>query len=359
MEKKIGLFIRSLHKGGAEKQSVLLAKYLQNFFPSYLIVFYPEGDFLNLAKKDNINLILLSKKGILKTFQFYKFLRKNNIYILFCFLPLNNIIGGFIGRLAGVQRIFGGIRGSKIKESKVKMNLQKFVCNHISEKFISNSMSAKKTYSDFGYNSNKIIEIPNAIEVNYSFIDKIVHKEIRILSVGRFTEEKDYFTAIKAIYFLLRINKKSNYKFSYKIIGYGDLKKSILFFIDKHNLAKYIEIIDGNKIDDITPFLRESDIFLNTSIYEGMSNAVMEAMSFSLPIVATKAGDTSELVIDGFNGFLCKIQDCKDIASKLKILINNFDLRKLMSFNSYKHILDNFSLDKIGKYYLDLINSNS
>jgi len=219
-------------------------------------------------------------------------------------------------------------------------------------------MSAKKTYSNFGYNSNKIIEIPNAIDINRPFINKTDHKEIRILSVGRFTKEKDYFTAIKAIYFLLKINKKSNYKFSYKIIGYGDLKKSILFFIDKHNLAKYIEIIDGNKIDDITPFLRESDIFLNTSIYEGMSNAVMEAMSFSLPIVATKAGDTSELVIDGFNGFLCKIQDCKDIASKLKILINNFDLRKLMSFNSHKHILNNFSLDKIGKYYLDLINSS-
>lgn len=359
MGEKIGLFIRSLHKGGAEKQSVLLTKYLQNFFPSYLIVFYPEGDFLNLAKKNNINLILLSKKGISKIFQLHKLLRKNDINILFCFLPLNNIIGGFIGRLAGVQRIFGGIRGSKIKDSKFKMILQKFVCNHVSEKFISNSMSAKKTYSNFGYNNNKIIGIPNAIDVNYPFINKIDHKEIRILSVGRFTEEKDHFTAIKAIYFLQRINKKSNYKFFYKIIGYGNLKKSIALLVNKYNLAKYIEIIDGNKIDDISPFLKESDIFLNTSIYEGMSNAVMEAMSFSLPIVATKAGDTSKLVVDGFNGFLCEIQDYRDIASKLNILINNFDLRKLMSFNSYKHILDNFSLDKIGKYYLDLINSNS
>jgi len=359
MGKKIGLFIRSLQKGGAEKQSVLLTKYLQNFFPSYLIVFYPEGDFLNLAKKNNINLILLYKKGISKIFQLYKILRKKDINILFCFLPLNNIIGGFVGRIAGVQRIFGGIRGSKIKESKVKMILQKFVCNHISEKFISNSMLAKKTYSDFGYNKNKILVIPNAIDINYSFIDKIDHKEIKILSVGRFTKEKDYFTAIKAIYILKKINKKSNYKFFYKIIGYGNLKKSIVFLINKYNLDKYIEIIDGNRIDDISHFLKESDIFLNTSIYEGMSNAIMEAMSFSLPIVATKAGDISKLVIDGFNGLLCNIQDYRDIASKLNILINNFELRKLMSLNSYKHILNNFSLDKIGKYYLDLINSNS
>lgn len=358
MENKIGLFIRSLHKGGAEKQSILLTKYLQTFFPTYLIVFHPEGGFLNLAKKNEINLILLNKKGILKIFQFHKFLKKNNINIIFCFLPLNNIIGGFVGRFAGVQRIFGGIRGSKIKDSKVKMNLQKFVCNHISEKFISNSMLAKKTYSDFGYNNNKIIVIPNAIDINCPFINKTNHEEIRILSVGRFTEQKDYFTALKAIYLLQRINNKSNYKFFYKIIGYGDLKKSILFFVDKYNLAKYIEIIDGNKIDDISPFLKESDIFLNTSCYEGMPNAIMEAMSFFLPIVATKAGDTSKLVIDGFNGFLCKIQDYRDIASKLNLLINNYNLRKLMSFNSYKHILNNFPLDKIGKYYLDLIYSN-
>ena len=66
-----------------------------------------------------------------------------------------------------------------------------------------------------------------------------------------------------------------------------------------------------------------ADLFLTTSIYEGMSNSVMEAMSFSLPIIATNAGDMKYLIEDNYNGFICPYKEPNIISNKLVELIND------------------------------------
>ncbi|NJK98226.1 MAG: glycosyltransferase family 4 protein [Bacteroidales bacterium] len=75
----------------------------------------------------------------------------------------------------------------------------------------------------------------------------------------------------------------------------------------------------------------KSMYLFNTSIEEGLSNSIMEAMSFGLPIVATSAGDSEYLVKDNFNGYICKAGDSSDLAEKLYRLISDEDLRNQFS----------------------------
>lgn len=132
----ICLFIRSLLRGGAEKQSILLAAYLRRFFDVHLVVLHPSTELLAFARDRSVNVIQLRGPLLLRIGKFYLFLKRKHIDTLFCYLPSNNIIGGLVGKAAGVKMIFGGLRGAKQKESRTKMALQKFVCNHISDVFI-------------------------------------------------------------------------------------------------------------------------------------------------------------------------------------------------------------------------------
>ncbi|OQY75361.1 MAG: hypothetical protein B6D44_02130 [Ignavibacteriales bacterium UTCHB2] len=350
LKKTVAIFINSLNKGGAERQAILLHNYLSQHFNAYLIIYNnlnPENHQI-LSDK---NVIFLKGNTIPKIFQFYKFLKGNRITHLFNFLPLNNIAGIIIGKLAGVRYLYGGIRSEKYK-SKFKMIIMKLLCNYVSSGFISNSYAAYKSYTRYGFNQQKLMVIQNAIDPVSIF--NCPHPKIRILSVGRFIEEKDYFTSITALNLILKNKPELRSHISYNIIGYGKLEDKI---------KRSIEL---NKLDDITIFVNDgfigesyqnSDIFLNTSKYEGMPNVIMEAMNNSLPMVATDAGDTKYLVRDNFNGFLCPIGNAEYISEKLITLINDNNLCKQMGVNSLKIIEENFRPDKVFTAYKDLIDN--
>ena len=347
----IAIFIRSLSKGGAEKQAILLTEYLSQFYQTYLIV-YCKTTFDNHAVSPNLNIIYLEGNLFNKVFSLYKFFRAHKITHLFNYLPVNNVFGIIIGKLAGVKYMYGGIRGTKYK-GRIKMILNKFLCNYFSTGFISNSYAAEESYSKYGLKKNKILVIHNAIKKISA--KRCLHSNLIVLSVGRFTEQKDYFTAIDAIS-LLEVNyPQVKGKFLYKIIGYGKLKNEILEYIVAENLQDIIELRTDGKIGDS---YNTSDILLNTSVHEGMPNVVMEAMNNGLPIIGTDSGDTKYLISDSKNGYLCPVRNSSYISGKLKELILNDSLRLKMGNWSKKIIDENFRPNKVYKVYVELIENN-
>ena len=349
---KVALFIRSLTKGGAEKQSILTTEYLSHFYKTYLIV-YNRSTSANHVSNTDLNITFLEGNLFRKVFEFYKVLKENKISHLINYLPINNVLGIVIGKIAGVKYLYGGIRGVKHK-IKYKMILQKFVCNHLSTAFISNSHAAAEAYSNYGLDKKKIQVIHNAIEeVNFK---KIPHTKLTILSVGRFIEEKDYFTAIKAVGYLLNSYPELREKIIYKIIGYGKLEDAIKEFVNAEGLQDVFQINSDGIIGDC---YASSDIFLNTSIYEGMPNTVMEAMNHGLPIIATVAGDIKYLIKGSLNGYLCPIKDYKYIADKLHNVLSDNSLQTEMGRNSLKIIENNFRPGKVFSAYRYLIEGKS
>jgi glycosyltransferase involved in cell wall biosynthesis len=111
------------------------------------------------------------------------------------------------------------------------------------------------------------------------------------------------------------------------------------------NLGNNVKVLISP--EDIHGILLKGDIYLSTSLFEGLSNSVMEAMSAGLPIVATDVGDTKYLVRDSYNGFLVPRKDIDLITSKLQELIDSGEKRKEFGENSYSMIKKEFSEGKM------------
>ena len=97
----------------------------------------------------------------------------------------------------------------------------------------------------------------------------------------------------------------------------------------------------------------KSQVFLLTSRFEGMPNALMEAMACGVPSISTDCDmGPAELISDGENGYLVPVDDVDAITQKLELLIDDERLRKQISNNSRK-IVEEHSVQKIYREYLD------
>ena len=107
----------------------------------------------------------------------------------------------------------------------------------------------------------------------------------------------------------------------------------------KHNCFSYLGELSQHETRRL---MNASDIFLNTSISEGMSGAILEAMAESLPVIATCNSGNAALVDNNENGFLVKLNDQEDLIEKLLRLISDKELRNNMGAKGR---------DKVEKYY--------
>ncbi len=345
------IYTRSLLHGGAEKQSLLLAEELQKTQHTLLIVHThdDERSFLDFSRVKNV--IFLRGSGLNKLFCLFKVLKKYAVINLICFLPVNNIYGTIAGKLAGVRNILCGIRGSKYK-GWLRTSVLRFICNQMKVVFISNNYLSKDVYCALGFNERQISVVHNAIVVpdsNYK-IDRSIagHDFYNLLSVGRFVMEKDFVMLLQAVHMLVHTLTLTNIHL--KLVGYGPLEGMLALKIKELDLSSYVDMYDGRTIDLHGVYL-SSDLYLQSSISEGMPNTVMEAMSYKMPIVATDAGDTKYLVSVG-NGVLVKAGDFKGTAMGIRNIISDETAYKKMSNQSFNKISKGFSVKRMSQEYM-------
>ena len=101
--------------------------------------------------------------------------------------------------------------------------------------------------------------------------------------------------------------------------------------------------------------LGEHDIYLSTSIQEGTSNSILEAMNAGLPIVATDVGDNAHMVQHERNGFIAPVKDVAALSMYVGRLIGSKELRIEFGVQSQKRIEEEYSLEQICNAYIELI----
>jgi glycosyltransferase involved in cell wall biosynthesis len=358
VQKNIAIIIPTLQIGGAEKQSIYLAKVLCKNHNINFIVLYGnmiEKKYLKIIEKERIHLIPLYGSYVNRAYKLYMVLKKSKTEYIFSYLASGNFFNGLFGSLAGVQNRIGGIRSSEL--SKKKIYFERFFHNYLLTKTISNSYSAVKGLSKQGFKKDKFSIVHNAFVNEEPLNIRDNNNCINILSVARFVPQKDYFTALKAVLLLKEQLDDSKIEFKYYLIGYGILENQIRTWIEELNIEDKVNLII--KPDNLFQYFKEADIFLSTSLFEGISNSVMEAMSYSLPIIATPAGDMEYLVKEDINGFICAKKNPVEISIKLEKLIIDFKLRKAMGLKSYKIVSEEFALEKFQEKYNTFMKKNN
>lgn len=352
MARNIAILIPTLKAGGAEKQAVILASLLSKSYNVHVILYAGEMNVtfqknLDLIESSNVELHKLKGGTLSKSKDLKAILKGNSIDVLFNYLTKPNFIGAIAGKEAKIPKIYNGIRNSRI--DWWKFILERFAHNYFATGTIYNCFSGEEYFSSKGLKKEKAIVIPNCFPNIAEPISRRDKDIKHIVTVGRFVPQKDYKTIIRTIACLKDLRKD----FVMDIIGYGVEEQNIRNWIKEYGVGEYIKIhIRPNNVQDI---VRDADIYLSASLFEGTSNSIMEALNWSLPVVATHVGDNNHLVIDGVNGTLHPIGDAEGMATSIAKLLGNLNMRNEYGVASNKNLRNNYSMDIFEKKYLKLI----
>lgn len=196
------------------------------------------------------------------------------------------------------------------------------------DKFIFQTNDAQKFYDSImdidGY------VIPNAIDKKFIGKSFKGEKEKTIVSVGRLVSQKNFELLIKSFY---KINKKFP-EYKLKIYGKGPLKNDLKCLINELGLENRV-FLEGYK-SDIEKHIQNASIFVLSSNYEGMPNALIEAMALGVPSISTNCpvGGPKYLIKDGVNGYLVPINDSEKLAEKMDKILSDKKLAKKISLSS-------------------------
>ncbi len=128
------------------------------------------------------------------------------------------------------------------------------------------------------------------------------------------------------------------------LIGDGEEMENIKALIKENHLKNILLTGFVNKPID---YLMSSDIYLSTSISEGLPYSVIEALMCGKPVIASNVIGNNELVFEEYNGFLFELSALSNAADKILRLKNDFNLYKSLSANSRKRYIDYFTEDKM------------
>lgn len=172
----------------------------------------------------------------------------------------------------------------------------------------------------------------------------------RIISVGRLYPQKDQKTMIEAF------AKVSEQHPDWQLVIYGEgpERKALELLVERLKVKDKVCL--PGRSENIIDELNKSKIFCLSSVYEGMSNALVEAICVGLPIVTTKVSGTEELINNGENGFIVNIGDKESMAKALTKIIEDENLQNQFAEKNKAQAIK-FETNTIVNQWEDLVNS--
>lgn len=225
---------------------------------------------------------------------------------------------------------------------------------------VANSQGLKKLATSF-YDKKEILVIPNGADVrafstgatgnNYEDENNDSASECHLLFVSRLIERKGLQDILPQLQHIIVNCAESGVKLTLDIVGDGPFRENLETMVKELNISDNV-IFHGQKSKDLLPaYYSKADVFLFPSRKEGMPNAVLEAMSYGLPIIMTPCQGSDEL-IDG-NGF---VTDASGFGDKICELALNRERRRKMGDRSTELIENVFSWHNTAEKYLELFN---
>jgi glycosyltransferase involved in cell wall biosynthesis len=212
----------------------------------------------------------------------------------------------------------------------------------------------------------KVTTIYNGININEFLSSVKTSSELRlslglaptdfvIISTGRFHLQKDYPTLLRAIESLV-----SDYpSIKLLLVGDGSLRPSLEGIVRNYGLSAHV-VFTGQR-DDVPAILRTADLYISSSLWEGTSISILEAMASALPVIATDVGGTPELIQSGVSGILIPPGNPSAIAQAIVYIYNHPNERKTLATQARERAIQNFSntvmAKKVESLYLQLLQS--
>ena len=364
----ISYFIGSLSLGGTEKQFLKIINSLdKKKFKIDVYILDKSGDlFEQLDKKIKVYLpkftFKLKLKHLLNFIVNYYRVRKTKPDIIHCFLPFAYLMGGFIGLLTKNQNIIMSRRSLNNYQKKFKFFPVRKIENFLHKRIrliIANASAVKRNLIDEGASDKKIIIIrngfikPKAIQNETSTILKkklgIKKNCFVFLVLANLIPYKNHKLVIEAAENLISQTKKE-FKIIFLGSGIDSYQKFLKKLIKKKKIQKYFSFID--KTISTHNYFKICDIGISSSFEEGLSNSLIEFISYGIPTIATKVGGSSEIT-NNENGFLIENNNRDELIHAMRTSMLNKKLLRTKAIVSKKDSTK-FSLNKMINNHIEI-----
>jgi glycosyltransferase involved in cell wall biosynthesis len=171
----------------------------------------------------------------------------------------------------------------------------------------------------------------------------------RLFSVGRIVHQKGLDLGLHALAQLKDLN------WEWRIAGDGPQMASLKSLAQELGIGERVVFLGWQSRDELTQWYHHSNLFLFPSRHEGMPNAVLEAMSSGLPVVATRIAGSEELVLDGKTGLLVDAEDVDSLRDGLRRLIVEEKMRMQMGQASRQRVEEEYSWENVARQYSDYL----
>ena len=330
MYKKILLFIPQIGGGGVEKNFFIIANYLAKKFSNVTVITINKEFKNKLDKKIKIISPKKNKwknssiyiKYFISIFLLIKTLLSDKNYLIFSFQA--NWYAIIVTKLFGLKIISRSNTAPQgWSNNTIKKIIYRLVIN-LADEVIVNSFEFKNSLKRFFNINSKCIYNPldkskilklGSIQKKIDFFKG--KKYLKIINVGRFTDQKNQLLLLKSIKYL---NNRIPLKLL--IAGRGTNYTLLKNFINEKKLTKNVLLL--NFLKNPYPYIKKADVFILSSNYEGLPNVLLEAQCFKKIIISTKCPTgPREILLNGKAGIFFKMNDYKDLSKKIIYVYEN------------------------------------
>lgn len=355
--------LTKLELGGAQKVCLSLMQGLKDTGGTPSLISGTEGPLVDQAKKFDSVYLLKNFKREVGIFSFYKeFLlffqlikqirkikKQNPNLIVHTHSTKAGLVGRWAAFFAGVKNRMHTVHGFGFHEYQNKIAwiinyllelITSFVTTHYICVSKNDQNTGKKLIPFFGKKSS-VINAAVDYEKFYIPTQKtsdITSDRFILGTTSCFKPQKNLFDLLKA--FKLTLEKIPNKKNSIllQILGDGEQRTDIENWIKQNNLKNNIELLGWQ--NNVSEWMKNWNLFVMSSLWEGLPCAIVEARLSKLPVIAYAISGIPEVIFNNKNGFLVKAKDWKGLSKKIQMVISNHNLWKDMS--NYEDDLKSF-----------------
>ena len=354
---KILHIIKSLGRGGAE---MLLPETLklhdQCLFEFHYIYFLPwkdqmvdsllaqGGQVVCIKANNNIQLIL-------KISAVAAYMKKHRIQLIHAHLPWAGILARLVGKFTGMPVIY--TEHNKQERYHMATRIVNLATLNWLSCIISVSEDVEQSIRKHkpGLKA-RLLTILNGVNVAHFIPGQFDGKNIRqvlgiptdapvigTIAVFRFQKRLDLW--IELAQKILHNNPEAHFV----LVGDGPLKGLLMEKVEQLNLKEKIHFT-GLQIE-VRPYLAAFDIYMMSSVFEGLPIALLEAMASECAVISTKAGDIKEVIRDKVDGLLCEVNEPEKLCELASFLIKDKEKRRELAMQGRKRVQTAFNMESM------------
>jgi glycosyltransferase involved in cell wall biosynthesis len=258
-----------------------------------------------------------------------------------------HIYASVAARLAGVPVVVNTRHGQRAGhgwKSRLPFRWASYLVNRI---ITVSDDAARLCIDNDRVSPRKVMRIWNGIDLSdFAFSGPVKHPTA--ISVARLSAEKDFPTLLKSVPAVVaRIPD-----FRLKIVGDGPERGRLEQLVNELGIGGQVELL-GERTD-VPDLLADAGFFVSSSLTEGISLTLLEAMAVGLPIVATAVGGNPEIVVDGETGYLVPSQNPPQLADAIVKLCQQPDEWATIGRSGRDRVVEHFDVQRMTHDYEQL-----